>query len=75
MQGNPYCMPVLPLLYPHTSISRQTHIAKDCFKLPVVGHYYLVMEMATVELYDRFSIALHSKTTRCVYHWLYIVLT
>ena len=68
-------MPLLPLLYPHMSIRGQTHIDKDYFKLPVIGHYYLVMEMATVELYDRFSITLHSKPTCCIYHWVYIVLT
>lgn len=31
--------------------------------------------MAMVEFYDRFSIALHSNTTCCIYHWVYAVLT
>lgn len=75
MHGNPYCMPILLLLYPHTSIRGQTHIKKGCFKLPAIGLYCLVMEMAMVELYDRFSITLCSKPTCCIYHQVYIVLT
>lgn len=75
MQGSPYCMPISPFLYARMSIRGQTHTDKDCFKLPVIGHYYLVMEMAMAGVYDRFSITLHSKPTCCIYHRVYIVLT
>lgn len=74
MHGNPYCRPILLLLQPHMSIRGKKYIDKDHFKLPVIGCYDLVMEMATVELYDRFSITVHSKSTCCIYHWVCIVL-
>lgn len=61
-------------LTPHTSTRGQTHQHKDS-QAVVMGHYCLVTEMAMVEFYDRFSITLHSKTTCCIHHWVYTVLT